>query len=302
MLTPRGISVAAAGVAMWLAARILGSPGLEIVGIGLALLPFIAGGYLRWSNQPVTVARHLSEARVAPGTRVTVRLDVSNPAPSTTSFLLLEDRLPPALGRPARLVVTGVGARGTPRVSYSIVPQARGRYAIGPLTVDRTDAFGLSRRRMILEGREDLLVTPEIEDLRAPSDAASGSSFGSARSRQLLRSGEEYFTMRGYQEGDDLRRIHWPAVARTGDSRETRVAPSMQCDHASRRGVRFAAGRPAQLAFPVLRPRPPCVLRSSRRAHSRLNSFAFSPPPPGSAARSRTRPPWRRRSMYFDIR
>jgi uncharacterized protein (DUF58 family) len=217
MLTPRGISVAVAGVAMWLAARVLGSPGLEIVGIGLALLPFIAGAYLRWSNQPVTVARHLSEARVAPGTRVTVRLDVSNPAPSTTSFLLLEDRLPPALGRPARLVVTGVGARGTQRVSYSIVPQARGRYGIGPLMVDRTDAFGLSRRRMVLEGREDLLVTPEIEDLRAPSDAASGSSIGSARSRQLLRSGEEYFTMRGYQEGDDLRRIHWPSVARTGE-------------------------------------------------------------------------------------
>jgi len=113
MLTPRGISVAVAGVAMWLAARILGSPGLEIVGIGLALLPFIAGAYLRWSNQLVTVARHLSDARVPPGTRVTVRLDVSNPSPSTTSFLLLEDRLPPALGRPARLVVTGVGARGT---------------------------------------------------------------------------------------------------------------------------------------------------------------------------------------------
>ena len=23
--------------------------------------------------------------------------------------------------------------------------------------------------------------------------------------------------MRGYQEGDDLRRIHWPSVARTGE-------------------------------------------------------------------------------------
>jgi uncharacterized protein (DUF58 family) len=227
---------------MWLAARVLGSPGLEIVGIGLALLPFIAGAYLRWSNQPVTVARHLSEARVAPGTRVTVRLDVSNPAPSTTSFLLLEDRLPPALGRPARLVVTGVGARGTQRVSYSIVPQARGRYGIGPLMVDRTDAFGLSRRRMVLEGREDLLVTPEIEDLRAPSDAASGSSIGSARSRQLLRSGEEYFTMRGYQEGDDLRRIHWPSVARTGEL-------MIRQDEASRRasGLIYLDSREAML-------------------------------------------------------
>jgi uncharacterized protein (DUF58 family) len=40
---------------------------------------------------------------------------------------------------------------------------------------------------------------------------------GSSRSRQLLRTGEDFFTMRGYQEGDDLRRIHWPSVARTGE-------------------------------------------------------------------------------------
>ncbi|MEP6757573.1 MAG: DUF58 domain-containing protein [Actinomycetota bacterium] len=216
-LTPRGISVAVAGVLMWLTARFLGSPGLEVIAIGLLALPFIAGANLRWGNRAVSVGRHLSDARVTPGTRVTVRLDVSNPSGGSTSFLLLEDRLPPALGRPARLVVTGVGPRGTQRVSYSIVPQTRGRYGIGPLTVDRTDAFGLTRRRIVLEGREELLVTPEIEDLRVPADAASGSNLGSQRARQLLRSGEEYYTMRGYQEGDDLRRIHWPSVARTGE-------------------------------------------------------------------------------------
>ena len=108
MLTPRGITVAVAGVAMWVCARFLGSPGLEVVAIGLAALPFVAGLFLRWSHRSITATRHLSEARVNPGTRVTVRLDVSNPSPATTSFLLLEDRLPPALGRPARLVVTGV--------------------------------------------------------------------------------------------------------------------------------------------------------------------------------------------------
>jgi len=228
MLTPRGIAVAIAGVGMWFAARFLGSPGLEVIGVGLALLPFIAGAYLRWSDRPLRVSRHLSEARVAPGTRVTVRLDVENRAATSTSFLLMEDRLPPALGRPARLVVTGVGPRGTQRVSYSIVPQARGRYGIGPLTVDRSDAFGLTRRRIVLEEREELLVTPEIEDLRAPAESGSASNIGSARARQLLRTGEEYYTMRGYQEGDDLRRIHWPSVARTG-------ALMIRQDEASRR-------------------------------------------------------------------
>ena len=242
MLTPRGISVAVAGVGMWLAARFLGSAGLESIAIGLALLPFIAGLFLRWGTRTVTAARHLSEPRVAPGTRVTVRLDVSYGGVGTSSFLLLEDRLPPALGRPARLVVTGVGPRGAHHVSYSIVPQARGRYTIGPLAIDRTDAFGLTRHRVVLDEREELLVTPEIEDLRVPSEAASVTSIGSARSRQLLRSGDEYYTMRGYQEGDDLRRIHWPSVARTGEL-------MIRQDEASRRasGVIYLDSREAML-------------------------------------------------------
>jgi uncharacterized protein (DUF58 family) len=154
---------------------------------------------------------------VAPGTRVTVDVELRNGATVRTPLLLLEDRLPAALGRPARLVVTSVAPRGTQRVSYSVLPQARGRYGIGPLWVDVTDPFGLTRGRVQVDRRDELLVTPEIEDLTTPPEAASGIGVGAARARQLMRTGEEYFTMRTYQEGDDLRRIHWPSVARTGE-------------------------------------------------------------------------------------
>ena len=216
MLTPRGIAVALAAVGMWVAARILGSAGLETVAVGLLLLPFIAALVVRWGTRTIHVQRHLSDPRVSPGSRVTVRLDVMHDGAAKPSFLLLEDRLPPSLGRPARVVVAG-SARALQHVSYTIVPNARGRYLIGPMAVDRTDAFGLTRRRVLLDGRDELLVTPEVEDLRAPTEATSVTNVGSARARQLLRTGEEYYTMRGYQEGDDLRRIHWPSVARTGE-------------------------------------------------------------------------------------
>src|SRR5437899_3317308 len=33
---------------------------------------------------------------------------------------------------------------------------------------------------------------------------------------RLHRSAAEFYTMREYVTGDDLRRIHWPSVARTG--------------------------------------------------------------------------------------
>jgi uncharacterized protein (DUF58 family) len=217
MFTPRGVTVCVAGVAMWFTARLIGSGGLEVVGIGLALLPVVAGYFLRWTERRVTVRRRLSEVRVVPGTRLNVQLDVENRSTAPSSFLMLEDQLPPALGRPARLVVASVPGRRAQRVSYSILPQSRGRYRIGPLTIDVSNPFGLRRRRLVVEDRDELLVTPEVEDLTAPPDAATSPNAGTARARQLLRTGEEYFTMRMYQEGDDLRRIHWPSVARTGE-------------------------------------------------------------------------------------
>jgi len=43
MLTGRGVTVVVAGLAMWVGARIVGSAGLEVVGVGLIVLPFFAG-------------------------------------------------------------------------------------------------------------------------------------------------------------------------------------------------------------------------------------------------------------------
>jgi uncharacterized protein (DUF58 family) len=217
MLTPRGVATLVAGLAMWLAARIVGSAGLEIVGLGLAALPVVALAASRWRRRRLEVRRRLSDPRVAPGARVTVEVGIDNRSVAATPFMLIEDRMPSALGRPARLVLAELPGRTGGRVAYSVVPQARGRYPLGPLSVDVTDAFGMARQRLRFDLRDEVVVTPEIEDLASGVDPSTGPSFGAARARQLLRVGEEYFTMRQYQHGDDLRRLHWPSVARTGE-------------------------------------------------------------------------------------
>lgn len=217
MPSGRGLAVLGVGAALWLASRVVGSAGMEVVAIGLAALPFLAGAFVRWGRTRLRVVRRVSDVRVPPGTRVTVELQIDNTAPSPTSFLLIEDRLPPALGRPARLVVAGVASKGTRRAAYTVMAQTRGRYRLGPLTIDVSDPFALTRQRLEFDELDELLVTPEIEDLAATPDPSSGPSWGATRARQLFRTGEEYYTMRQYQEGDDLRRIHWPSVARTGD-------------------------------------------------------------------------------------
>ena len=217
MLATRGVTVALAGLAMWFAARLLGSPGLEVVAIGIAILPFLSALSLRLKRSDLDVRRRVSETRVVPGTRVTVTLEIRNRGTSRTPLLLLEDALPPALGRPARLVVTGIGGRASQTLTYPLVPQSRGRFSLGPLRIDVSDPYALGRNRLRIDQRDEFLVTPEIEDLTTPHDPSTGAGFGAARARQLLRSGEEYYTMRAFQEGDDLRLIHWPSVARTGE-------------------------------------------------------------------------------------
>lgn len=217
MIAGRGLILFAAGVCMWITARLIGSPELEMIGIGVCVTPFLAAGYVRLNKQRLTVRRYLSDSRVAPGARVTVTIEVENRSPGPASFLLIEDRLPAALGRPARIVVSGIGAHATEKASYVVIPSIRGRYVLGPVSIDLSDPFALTRKRLEWDAPDELLVTPEIEDLSGPSGVRSGPSFGASRTRQLFRTGEEYYTMRQYHEGDDLRRIHWPSVARTGE-------------------------------------------------------------------------------------
>jgi uncharacterized protein (DUF58 family) len=217
MLTPRGVSLSLAGVGLWVAARVIGSPGVEVIGVGLMALPFLAGFLIRTSRRDIVFERRLSDGRVRPGQRVQVRVRARNLSVGAAPLLLLEDRLPSPLGRPARLVITDLRGATERTVSYQVTPEIRGHYGIGPLTVDTTDPFGLARGRIVVDGRDELIVMPEVEDLTTPPDATAGASVGASRARQLLRLGDEYYTMRAYQQGDDLRRIHWPSVARTGE-------------------------------------------------------------------------------------
>src|SRR6266540_2992358 len=216
MPSGRGLVVFAGGIALWLAARAIGSPDLHMVAVGVAILPFASALFVRWSRARLSVTRRLSHTKVQPGQRITVELEVENAALATTSFILVEDQLPPTLGRSARLVLSGIPGRNSQQVSYSLVCRSRGRFSIGPLRMDLSDPFALTKVRMEFGERDDLVVYPEVEDLDQTPASHYGSGAGESASRQLFRTAEEFYTMREYMLGDDLRRIHWPSVARRG--------------------------------------------------------------------------------------
>lgn len=216
MLTGRGWAVVATGILLWIGARLIGSDDLHIVAVGITSLPGLAFLFMRWNRTRLRASRRLSSRRVPAGSRVHVSLEIQNLGRAPTSILLLEDRLPPALGRAARAVLDGLRGRTRQSVSYTLECGRRGRYAIGPLIASITDPFGLARRRVAFPETHQLIVYPEIEDLRVMPAGRSAGGSGHVSARQLHRTGEEFYTMRSYEIGDDLRRIHWPSTARTG--------------------------------------------------------------------------------------
>jgi uncharacterized protein (DUF58 family) len=217
VLTTRAWAVIGGAALLWLTSRALGAPDLHMVAVGMLTLVPLAALLVRTARHDLAATRRLSSRRVFPGTRVRIDLDLRNRGRRRTSLLLLEDRLPPSLGVPARAVTGEIRPGAGHTVSYHLTPRARGRYAVGPLSAWVADPFDLVRLRIDFGERHDLVVYPAVEDLGPSPSAAPVGGAGESSTRQLFRTGDDFYTMRGYEIGDDLRKIHWPSVARTGE-------------------------------------------------------------------------------------
>lgn len=122
--------------------------------------------------------------------------------------------------RPGRRAVAfpvgGIEAREVHHIAYRVVPPTRGRYEIGPGSTVVTDPFGVARAPDRPLARSFLLVFPVVEHLLPMATASPHSAEGQPRPLAPTPAGEEFFTMREYQPGDDVKKIHWRSTARAG--------------------------------------------------------------------------------------
>jgi uncharacterized protein (DUF58 family) len=107
--------------------------------------------------------------------------------------------------------------RSTAEVKLTLTPTRRGRLDLKGLKVIRTDPLGLIRSKREIEAADRVLILPQRYQLPAstmpgtrrfqPGGVALAGSVGDA---------EEFVSLRDYQPGDPLRRIHWRSWARLG--------------------------------------------------------------------------------------
>ena len=216
-LTTRGRSFLAAAAAAGLSAIVLGERDLLRVAVLLAALPLLAAAYVGRSRYKLACTRSLDPGRAPVGSNARVILRLQNLSRLPTGTLLLEDRLPYALGSRPRVVLERLGAHQASSVAYTVRADVRGRYPIGPLVVRLTDPFGLCELTRSFPSVDRLTVIPQVQPLPTVRLAGEYAGTGDSRARSVAVHGEDDAATREYRRGDDLRRVHWRSTARTGE-------------------------------------------------------------------------------------
>tara|TARA_B100000686_G_C16803324_1_gene987838 strand:+ start:1695 stop:3089 length:1395 start_codon:yes stop_codon:yes gene_type:complete len=103
------------------------------------------------------------------------------------------------------------------RIDMSGVVTRRGEYTVGPLVARTSDPFAMFPYEVQFGGTEKVLIYPKIVDIpdfASPSIHLIGDNSRRQRARILST---EVASVREYEAGDSLSRIHWLTTARTGD-------------------------------------------------------------------------------------
>ncbi|HJQ74206.1 MAG TPA: DUF58 domain-containing protein [Gaiellaceae bacterium] len=213
MITARGRAVLVLGVVCWIAAVVFGSRALFPVAAGLVLAVPLALAWVRITLRQPRVRRRWRHESLLERDDATIDLVLERepgvPLPGVVAH--------ESVGRLGRHEVELVSrGRGRHVGSYRLRDLPRGRHAFSPVHLSIADPFGLAQTMLALEEQEALVVYPRLADLDALFfDGGAGPEHGR---RLLLRRpvGFELHSVRDYQQGESLRRVHWPSTARRG--------------------------------------------------------------------------------------
>jgi uncharacterized protein (DUF58 family) len=217
VLTTRGRSFVAAGTTLVVSGLMLGFSDLTRCGVLLLSLPVVSGLLMRRHSLRLGVERTPRPSRVSIDEPAVVTVALENRGPTKTPLLMAEEQLGYVLGDRPRFVVPPLKSGERCSVNYGIRSTVRGRHRIGPLGVRIRDPFGLTSRVSVVSGSGEVIVLPRIEPLGSGRPPGNGIGAEGAIPHMVALHGEDDVSVREYRDGDDLRRIHWPATARTGD-------------------------------------------------------------------------------------
>jgi len=216
-LTRKGLAYLLVAYAFIGLALFLRQAALTAFVIPTALILLFSTRSSRSTN--LVIARRIRPSRSFGGESINVTLQCQNNTNAALSEVRLEDSIPQSVTLEAgtRSLTMNMRPHEIVEFSYRISPPKRGRYVLGPVLARTTDLMGLHDFKKSIPSLGEVNILPRIERLGTIALRARrvGQWPGLVPSRRI-GSGTEFFELRPYAPGDELRHINWKASAKTG--------------------------------------------------------------------------------------
>lgn len=214
--TRAGVGLLLATAACVVAGRVLGLLELFVLAAMGAVALLLAAVYTATVRLDLGVGRTASPARLRAGSPARIDLVLQNRARRRTPLISAHDSVQGSRG--AALLLAPIRPGGEARIAYRLPTSRRGIIKVGPLDLTLGDPLGLTQARLRAAEVTNLMVHPKLIELR-PLVAIAGHDPTAEQQpiRSLANSGEEFFALRPYVVGDELKRVNWRATARADD-------------------------------------------------------------------------------------
>ncbi len=215
-LTRAGVGLIISAFLSFAIGRLFGADELLYLAAMQAVAVVAAVVYTSLSRLDLAVTRTATPARLRAGTPARIDVAISNRGRRQTPMLEAIDHISGTPG--ASLHLAPIRPDSSAPIAYRLPTTRRGLITVGPLDLAFGDPLGLTRSSLVASGRITLVVHPELVDL-GPLNAIAGHDPTADLQpiRALASGGDEFFALRPYVVGDELRRVHWRASARTGE-------------------------------------------------------------------------------------
>lgn len=217
LLTGRGQGFLILGALVALMGMGLGYPDVTRVGLVLLLLPLLALLVVRPAVPDLRVQRVVRPSRLSPDERGEVEVHFGNLGRRATPMYLAEEQFDYALGDRPRFLLPRMPPGEVRRLRYPVRSRHRGAFTVGPITLRRRDPFGLVHVTMQLPSTMEVLVLPHVFSLGDRKVSGQGRGTEGELPQMVSLHGEDDVSIRQYRDGDELRRVHWPATAHRGE-------------------------------------------------------------------------------------
>ena len=216
MPTLRGWALLGAGLALIVLWWVFGDPELLLTGTFFVVAELTAIGYVRLHDPQLDMGRRLGSTTVHNGDTTTVTLVLRNRRQRALRNLSIHDEVE-SLGL-AAFEIAKLRGDETASATYRVTCRPRGVYGVGPARATTSDPLRLAELSAPDGPIDRLVVYPTVEDLTGfPVIRGQDPAMSTSRPEHSQRGGEDFYTLREYQRGDDMRRVHWPYSAKTDE-------------------------------------------------------------------------------------